>query len=242
MAAVAVILVGGPAWAMAQPGPKVVDVPPKVVPVNPGSVRSLEEAVETLEAQLETKRAYVKAAQASLTGAEEKLKLTTKLVETGAARAEELGPVRAERDVAAAMVEVRKAELNEVAVRLKHARRRLEDAGGKPAVGPDPKKQPAQSAADVKELEAAVARLEAKRTAGLARIEQAKANLARAKAALDRVKEAATKGIVPREEYAQAAAAVEEAQAEVKIAEAAAAEVDTVLKAAKKQFDAAKAK
>ena len=85
--------------ASAQPAPKVIDLQPKLILINPSAVRSLEEAVEVLEAQLVTKLAYLKAAEA-----------------------------KADRDTAAAMIEVRRAELNEVAVKLKHAKRRLEDA------------------------------------------------------------------------------------------------------------------
>ena len=61
-----------------------------------------------------------------------KLDRTAKLVDTKIVSKEELEIVKVELDAAQAQLDIRKAESKEVEVRLKHAKKRLDDAKNAP--------------------------------------------------------------------------------------------------------------
>jgi multidrug resistance efflux pump len=61
-----------------------------------------------------------------------KLDRTAKLVETKVVSKEELELVRVDLEAASAQLDIRKAESKEVEVRLKHAKKRLDDAKSAP--------------------------------------------------------------------------------------------------------------
>jgi multidrug resistance efflux pump len=239
VAIVAVVLMAvGVTWAVAQQPLKPIELQPKpmlIAPAGPAIVRQFEENVELLESQLDIKRAYVKAAEVALAGSTEKFKLVQDANQKGTAGLDQVVAARLERDTDAAQVEIRKAELNEVAVKLKHAKRRLEDAKGKPA--PAPKVVPAKPGREVKELQAVVLLAEAKLMKANALAEKARAALERAKLEERRLKELVLRGIVPKEDLEKAALLAREAELDVKIALAEVAEIEVELRTAKQRLE-----
>lgn len=146
LAAVAVVL--SCAAASAQEKPKVVPLPavqplqPRVVPVTAARMAALEEEVETLEANRDVKKAYVRAAEVALKANEKTYALVK--AATGTASATELNKAEADFEMSKAQLDIRVAELKEVEVKIKHAKKRLEDAkaaGVRPAPGVQPKAQ-----------------------------------------------------------------------------------------------------
>lgn len=108
-----------------------------MLPGNTNTISHLEEEVELLEAQRETKKAMVKAAEVAVKFAELNLGWMEKKATTGAASAE--GAEKARNDVEAAkvQVEIRLAEMKEVEVKIKYAKKRLESAkAGPPGLKP----------------------------------------------------------------------------------------------------------
>lgn len=106
---------------VAQPKPKVVAVPQQT----DAAKRAVEE-VESIEAHLQTRKAYIQAAKVAVDGARlalDRAKNAGPLSTRQAIEEAELG-VRA----AEAQYMIREAEANEVAVKLKHAKRRAEEA------------------------------------------------------------------------------------------------------------------
>jgi len=102
----------------------------------PAMLARYEEEAEVLEAQLDVKKAYIKAAEVGFTGAKLKLERVIKLESSKAVPPEEVLQAKLEAEAAAAQLDIRKAEAKEVDVRLKHAKKRLEDgkaAGVRPA-------------------------------------------------------------------------------------------------------------
>lgn len=133
----AVLLAAG--WSAGQP-PK--DDPPakkEDAPRNrfPGTARAAQEEVELLEAQLATREAYIKAAEVAVKGPKVKLARLAKLAQAGTVTEDEVEAVRVEVRLAEAQLAIRKAEANEVVVRLKHARARLDRAGKRAAAEPE---------------------------------------------------------------------------------------------------------
>ncbi|MBX9626641.1 MAG: hypothetical protein K2X82_22760 [Gemmataceae bacterium] len=136
----AVLLAAG--WSAGQPpkgdppGKADPAPPPNRFPMNP----LLREEVELLEAQLGTKEAYIRAAEVAVDGPKVRLARLAKLAQAGTVTEDEVEAVKVEVRLAEAQLAIRKAEANEVAVKLKHARGRLERAGKRAAVGPDLKR------------------------------------------------------------------------------------------------------
>lgn len=203
------------AAAVAQP--KIIEIGPTGAarPV-PEAVLRLREEVELTEAQLETKKAYVKAAEVVAVAAEREFTLLTQAGR--AVDAPTLERAKAAVEAARAQLDVRKAEANEVAVKLKHARRRADVAavGGvwRPIaavpgieVGRDVQLQLLTGVADI---------AAAQETAARAQADRAKAKLGAAKRAFD-------VGAGTKEEYEAAAADAAVAEANVKQAAAVAA-------------------
>ena len=125
-----------------QAQPKVVQVQPiqpgtTVVRVTPARMATLEEEFETLEAHRDVKRAYVRAAEVALKGAETNLELMNK---PNVIPVTELMKAKLELEAAKAQLDIRMAELKEVEVKVKHAKKRLDDAKAAPPapVRPNP--------------------------------------------------------------------------------------------------------
>jgi hypothetical protein len=106
-----------------QPNP-----PMGIFPGGPAMIPHLEEEVEMLEAHRETKKAYVKAAEVGVRSAELNLDRILRVVTSGAASKEEADRARIDVEAAKAQVEIRVAELKEIEVKIKYARKRLEEA------------------------------------------------------------------------------------------------------------------
>jgi multidrug resistance efflux pump len=165
-------------------------------PAAPARLTQLEEEVEVLEAQRYIRQAHIKAAEAAARVAEIKRKNTVRLFDQKVVGKDELALYEAEAQVAQARVEIRKAELKELEVRLKYARKRLEDAkaaGARPAPGVrpvqprpgDPQPNPRPAAHGAAELKAKIEQLttaaetkEAERKKAEAELETAKAKVA----------------------------------------------------------------
>jgi hypothetical protein len=142
-AALAAVLAGAVVVATAQEKPAPAPaVQPKAVPapaqplparpIAPASVAALEEEVETLEARRDVKKAYVKAAEVAVRANDK----AYALIKGATAAAVELNKAEADFEMAKAQRDIRVAELKEVEVKIKHAKKRLEDAkagGGRPA-------------------------------------------------------------------------------------------------------------
>ena len=102
----------------------------------PGSARAVQEEVEQLEAHLATKLAYVKAAEVAVEGPKVKLTRLARLAAAGTVTADEVEGAKVEVKLAEAQVAIRKAEANEVAVRLKQVQRRVERMNKQAAAEP----------------------------------------------------------------------------------------------------------
>ncbi len=87
-----------------------------------------EEEVETLAANREVKKAIVRAAEIAIKGAEIQVVRVEKLVAANTASREELDKARLEFEGAKAQFEIRVAEMKEVEVRIKFAKKRLDEA------------------------------------------------------------------------------------------------------------------
>lgn len=98
-----------------------------------------EEEAEVLEAQLDVKKAYIKAAEASLAGVRVKFANITTLQRKNVVSKDELDLAKSDLDLAEANLEIRKAEMKEVEVKVKYAKKRLEDAKANAAPRPAPR-------------------------------------------------------------------------------------------------------
>jgi len=100
---------------------------------------SMEEEVETLEAHRDTKKAIVRAAEVAVKSAEVNLDVLSKVGVT--APQTEITKARLEVEAARAQLEIRTCEMKEVEVKIKYAKKRLEDAKAatvRPAPAPRP--------------------------------------------------------------------------------------------------------
>jgi hypothetical protein len=238
-----------------QPGRvKAIQAQPKAVqvqPVQPGGVgvgatrvtparmAALEEEFETLEAHRDVKKAIVKAAEVAVRGAEANLDLI------GGANTPRAELIRAkiEVDAAKAQLEIRVAELREVEVKIKHAKKRLEDAKAAgvrplPGVRPvDPKQvDPPPPVANAEELNRKLIILQAalvnKKEAAIRVPVEAR----HAKEELERMLDVAKRGIVV------APAEIEAAEAKAKETQEKVDKVATELKKLEDEIAVVKAK
>jgi DNA repair exonuclease SbcCD ATPase subunit len=226
--------------------PKAVQAQPKVVqvqPIQPGTIvtrvtparmATLEEEFETLEAHRDVKKAYVRAAEVALKGAEASLELMNK---PNVIPVTELMKAKLELESAKAQLDIRMAELKEVEVKVKHAKKRLDEAKAAP-VRPAPKvdRKPVDPppppafglAADpvdpkaVEELKKKVAELEAVLADKQAAAKKAEVVAKEAKEELAKIVDIAMRGRVLPGTIEKAQAKADEAKAK---AEKAAAEV-----------------
>lgn len=155
---------------------------PKAAPSKGEAAKRLVEEVEAIEAHLQTKHAYIRAAQVALKAAELTLDRVGKL-------GGPLDEAKLALEAAKAQLTIREAEANEVAVKLKHAKRRAEDT---------PK---AEASAKLAEVKAAV--------------EKSKAELATADAELKRLVDLAKRGIVAQADLDAAVAKHRQAKEQV---------------------------
>ena len=180
-----VVVLAGAAWAMAEdpkparpaqqpvppPGPPAIQpVQPRPIGVTPARMTALEEEVETLEAHREAKKAYVRAAELTVRRAELNLNRLADLLAKAAITKDEVEMAKLDVEMAKAQVGIHVAEQKEVEVKLKYAKKRLEDAkaaGVRPVPVPPgvrPVDPPPVGLADpkaVEELKAKLARTQA---------------------------------------------------------------------------------
>ncbi len=122
-----------PATPPAQPA-----VQPKAVPAQPGGfgtarvtaarMAQLEEEVETLEAHRDVRKAHVKAAGVAVKAAELGVQQVRAAAEKGIVSKEEIDKAALGVEAAKAQLEIHVAEMREVEVKIKYAKKRLEDA------------------------------------------------------------------------------------------------------------------
>jgi hypothetical protein len=104
--------------------------------VTAATLARYEEEAEVLEAQWDVKKAYIKAAEVGVMGSKMKLERVIKLEASKAIPPEEVAVAKLELDAAAAQLEIRKAEAKEVEVRVKFAKKRVEDGKANIRVAP----------------------------------------------------------------------------------------------------------
>lgn len=103
-------------------------------------IAAAEEEVETLEAHRDTRNAHVRAAEVAVEMTRVKASRTNRLVQTGAVTKEEADTAKLEVEMAKAQLEIRIAEMKEVEVKIKYAKKRLDDAKAS-GVRPPPARQ-----------------------------------------------------------------------------------------------------
>lgn len=113
--------------------------------VTPATLSRYEEEAEVLDAQLDVKKAYIKAAEVAVAGSKLKLDRAIKLEANKAVSSEDVALAKFEMETAVAQLEIRKAEAKEVEVRVKFAKKRVEDGKANIRVAP-----PARGAVDPK--------------------------------------------------------------------------------------------
>lgn len=91
-------------------------------------IAAAEEELETLEAQRDVRKAYIKAAEVAVEMVRMNALRLERQMSAGFILKEELDKARLEVEVAKAQLEIRIAELKEVEVKIKYAKKRLEDA------------------------------------------------------------------------------------------------------------------
>jgi hypothetical protein len=113
---------------------------PRAVPAQPapreGAVRradtstlaKFEEEAEVIEAQLDVKRAYTRAAEVGVMGTKQKFNRVAQLRANGTITNEDVEQAKIEMEAAIAQLDIRKAEMKEVEVKLKYAKKRLDEA------------------------------------------------------------------------------------------------------------------
>jgi len=104
--------------------------------VSPTVLARYEEEAEVLDAQLDVKKAYIKAAEVGVAGSKLKLERMVKLEASKAVPPEEVSQAKLELAAAAAQLDIRKAEAKEAEVRVKFAKKRLEDGKANVRIAP----------------------------------------------------------------------------------------------------------
>ena len=113
---------------------------PRAVPAQPGgfattrvtTLARYEEEAEVLDAQLDIKKAYVKSAEVGVMGTKVKFNRLAKLAAVSTVTAEDVELAKLEMEAATAHLDIRKAEMKEVELKVKYAKKRLEDAKNAP--------------------------------------------------------------------------------------------------------------
>jgi hypothetical protein len=101
---------------------------PRPLPVSAAVMLNYEENVELYEAQRDARKAYVRAAEVAVKSAELNYANLDKIAKAGQISREELEKGKLEVEAAKAHLEIRMAELKEIEVKLKYAKKRLDDA------------------------------------------------------------------------------------------------------------------
>lgn len=223
--------------------------------VTAAKMATLEEEAETLEANRDVRKAFIRAAEVAVKVAEVNAARVEKLVATNAVSKEELEKTRLEIEAAKAQLEIRVAEMKEVEVRVKFAKKRLEDAKAagvrplpgvlpgvrpvdpKPIDAPPPPAPPApdDKAAQLAQLKAKLdkATVEAEKAADASKKAEEESKAAAAQ--LAKILDIATRGrVLP--------GTIEKAQAKAKAAKDAAEDAKKKAKAADEEVAAVKAK
>lgn len=124
----------------AQPGPNQPGPPP--VRVTPAArLAQLEEEFETLEVARDVRRGHLRLAELGVARAATAFERLQKLAANGQVGGSEIEGAKFEVEAAKIQLEIRAAEVREIEVRLKYAKRRLEEAkqgGARPAPGGRP--------------------------------------------------------------------------------------------------------
>jgi len=113
---------------VAQPEPKANPFGTAIRPVSATVLLSYEENLELLEAQRDTKRAHVRAADVAVKLAEIPAANAERLFANKVVSKEEVDRARLEVEAAKAQLDIRAGELKEIEVRIKYAKKRLDDA------------------------------------------------------------------------------------------------------------------
>jgi hypothetical protein len=127
-----------------QPGLPQPNPPMVIFPGNTGMISRLEEEVETLEAQRDTKKAIVKAAEVGVRAATVGLERVSRIAASGASSKEDVDRAKLEVEAAQAQLDIRLAEMKEIEVKIKYAKKRLDEAkaGPRPFNPPVPPNPP----------------------------------------------------------------------------------------------------
>jgi methylphosphotriester-DNA--protein-cysteine methyltransferase len=183
--------------------PKLVQ-PPKAdtaVRLRAEAAKRAAEEIESLEAHFHTKKAYIQAAQVAVQAAARAVERASKAAEAKIASQEMVDEAKLGLEAAKAQLTIREAEANEVAVKIKHAKRRAEDN----------QKAEAREDADrarMKELARSITESD---------LTQAKAKLELANAELTRLEELVKRGIVAKADFDAARVKQEAAKATVEL-------------------------
>jgi DNA repair exonuclease SbcCD ATPase subunit len=111
-----------------QPVQPIQPIPPRPTPVTALKMAQLEEEYETIEAHREVKKAVVKAAEIAVNAAETNFTYIKKIGGAAGTPLIEVDRAKMELEAAKAQLEIRIAELKEVEVKVKYAKKRLDDA------------------------------------------------------------------------------------------------------------------
>jgi len=207
---------------------------------------TLEEEFETIEAHRDVRKAFVKAAEVTVKIAQVGADRLARVAGTGVASKEEVEKAKLEVEAAMAQLEIRIAEMKEIEVKVKFAKKRLEEAkavGVRPVVNPvvrppvDPIPPPAPPAdvdpKVVAELKAKLAKLAAEVEAQTAEVKKADEAAKLAATEFEKIKDIAMRGRVLPGTIEKAEAKAKEAQAAADGAKAKAKKLDEEVAAVK---------
>jgi multidrug resistance efflux pump len=210
MCAVALVLTSAAATAD-EPKPTLPAQP--AVPLSPTQLAQLEGEVEAAEAARDGRKAHVKVAELNARAAEINADRVLKLVTSKVVSREEADQAKMDAELARAQLELRLAELKESEVKVKFARKRLEDAKrAGPGQIPNPRARGAADEKAVEELKARLFLTEVRFGESLGEVLRLEAVVAVTEADLARVREAAKRGAVRAGTIDAAEAKVKEAK------------------------------
>jgi hypothetical protein len=96
--------------------------------VTAARMAALEEEFELVEAQRDVRRAHVQAAEIGLKGAELTMQNMERIAKNGVVSSQELDKAKLDVEAAKAQMQIKMAELKEIEVKVKYAKKRLDDA------------------------------------------------------------------------------------------------------------------
>ena len=180
-------------------------------------IAALEEEVETLEAHRDVKKGHVKASELGVRVAELVVERLTALAARGVVPRDEMEKAKIELEMAKVQVEIRIAEMKEVDVKIKHAKKRLEEAkvpAVRPAVPGRGDLKPADPADDkfADDLRERLATATIEQAKRIVEVGEAEANVKAAQERLAALRTAARAGAAKAEAVEAAEAKVDEAK------------------------------